>query len=509
MFVVFILVFSVIPITYAQPKNNGKPDDDEPDPDDLIPVIVDWEKEYQELLLKWIEDDKNNKKEIDLIIESNPIVFHRSTDIIKFSRFKRFYPYETRRYFSIKLHNPAYGEDSQSLGQFVDNFDTTGNVSVTLGTRINTTSGVIELFPIGSPSSPQYENFTEQFSLTDPNNRLTLDDYVITALNSARGDESRATEDYGSGNIDTDTEFWFDWNITELNIGDGTQRKIVQLMVVTVTSNIKGRSNDELQFNLEQLVAEDNTKYQLEFEQWDGGAKTGELLSSVELNVSQEYYGIFNRTGNLKEWFIFSDSARTNLVDYLNITVGSDNHRFLHVFKQNDATGDPNDDFNGTFSNLWNTSKGSMGGVGSGYFISTNYLLDLIANGSTLVYMANTTIPQNTVITIQFSSDNSTWVNSKGVSGYNTLSGGFESIDLRDLNYTSGFYIMVNMSNTDGSSVPFMSQSRLITTEGNSTGAGGAVVSGWNPIFLIPTGITIVLISITGVFILGRGKRKK
>jgi hypothetical protein len=49
------------------------------------------------------------------------------------------------------------------------------------------------------------------------------------------------------------------------------------------------------------------------------------------------------------------------------------------------------------------------------------------------------------------------------------LTAGYSSIDLRNLNYSSGFYKMVNKSTTDSTVTPRLYQSRLITTIGNAS----------------------------------------
>lgn len=108
---------------------------------------------------------------------------------------------------------------------------------------------------------------------------------------------------------------------------------------------------------------------------------------------------------------------------------------------------------------MWSESF-FMGYSTSGYFTTSDYLDQI--NGSVLVQMTNATIPALTGITVEFSSNNSTWVNSTA------LTDGFQSIDLRTLNWSSSYYLRYNFSGTPAIT-PRLYQSRVITTEGIPT----------------------------------------
>ena len=109
-----------------------------------------------------------------------------------------------------------------------------------------------------------------------------------------------------------------------------------------------------------------------------------------------------------------------------------------------------------------------------GYFTTVDYLSDPLSNGSALIQLTNTSIPDGTQILVEFSEDNSTWI----FNDWQPIFGGFESIDLRDLNFSAGFYIRYNLSGL-GVATPRIYQSRLITTLGNiSAGAPGQNVTG-------------------------------
>jgi predicted small secreted protein len=83
-----------------------------------------------------------------------------------------------------------------------------------------------------------------------------------------------------------------------------------------------------------------------------------------------------------------------------------------------------------------------------GWFNSTDYLSDPIANGSALVQIANTSLPANTGI---------------------------------EMNYSNAYYVRYNFTSDDVTQTPILYQSRLITTQGNQTGGaapGGGAGSG-------------------------------
>lgn len=99
-----------------------------------------------------------------------------------------------------------------------------------------------------------------------------------------------------------------------------------------------------------------------------------------------------------------------------------------------------------------------------GYFITDDYLN--YTTGNSLGLLTNTSIPEGTSLTVQFSNDNSTWVDNDGNVGSTIIEDGFYAIDLRNLNYTDS-YKMVNFTGTP-LSTPRLYQLREITTNGTA-----------------------------------------
>ena len=158
----------------------------------------------------------------------------------------------------------------------------------------------------------------------------------------------------------------------------------------------------------------------------------GTSISTGDLNPDADDIGV---------QFYVRDSERDIYCDWV----------FIREWTPNEPTHDS-----------WGLEATGTGGYSSGYFTTVNYLSDNSANGSALVQMTNTSMPENTAITVEFSDDNSSWT----LNDWQPIFGGFESIDLRDLNYSSAFYIRYNLSTSDAGVTPRIYQSRLITTIG-------------------------------------------
>lgn len=137
---------------------------------------------------------------------------------------------------------------------------------------------------------------------------------------------------------------------------------------------------------------------------------------------------------------------------------------------------------------------GGGGYANSGYFTTTELLSAL--NGTALVLLTNTTLNSGT-LKVQFSDDNATWVDHNDVVGSDTIIGGNESIDLRDLDFAT-IYLRYNFTRGGAVLTPRLFQTRLISTEGTGLAVG---VGGVNrPTILIVGGlITIVVAVFIGV----------
>lgn len=130
----------------------------------------------------------------------------------------------------------------------------------------------------------------------------------------------------------------------------------------------------------------------------------------------------------------------------------------------------------------------SGGYSNDGHFYTTDVLSN-IANS--IVLLTNTTIPENDIVTVEFSSDNVTWVDHNGDPGSDTLVSGNESLDLRDLSY-SNLYSRFNLTDGGADSTPRLYQIRVITDE---------AVSGAEDRFILGLVIGIALLFCLFVYI--------
>lgn len=146
---------------------------------------------------------------------------------------------------------------------------------------------------------------------------------------------------------------------------------------------------------------------------------------------------------------------------------------------------------------VWGAEESISGYETDGYFITDDYLNH--TTGSSLTLLTISQIPYGTSITVQFSNDNSTWVDNEGNVGSTTIIDGLYAIDLRNLNYTDSY----NMFNLSGTALltPRLNQSRLITTLGIGDGEVTTTISS---MFLIPTFAIVGLICLIAILLRGR-----
>lgn len=122
-----------------------------------------------------------------------------------------------------------------------------------------------------------------------------------------------------------------------------------------------------------------------------------------------------------------------------------------------------------------------------GYFYTTQIINDV--NGSFLILLTNSTLDKG-IIKVQFSNDNSTWLNHNNQTGYDYLIEGFESIDLRDLNF-SNIYLKFNFKREGKNKTPRLYQIRLISKELELPKAISVNYYSWI-IFLIVIGLMLL-----------------
>lgn len=140
------------------------------------------------------------------------------------------------------------------------------------------------------------------------------------------------------------------------------------------------------------------------------------------------------------------------------------------------------------------------GGYTSGNFYTTEVLSSI--NGSSIVLLTNSTLDGE--ITVEFSSDNNTWLDHNGVVGSDNLIAGNESIDIRDLSYDT-LYMRYNFTSGSPSQTPRLYQIRVIASgecpgNGNGNGEGSGAIG-----FIVAS---FILIPIILIFVWRRKRRR-
>lgn len=386
----------------------------------------------------------------------------------------------------------GYGEDSQSLGQIVDTFANADNVSTAYQVINNVTLEVMEL-NITLGVNHVNENFTD-YTTVDINNDLWVSEDRIEFQTFRRDSSGYVYYDYGADYWD-DFQVEFTVVINDTEAGDGDQRWINFILSMT---NFVGAFNDRpvphdsLFIAVRDNAATDNT-FKLSISGYDGAVLIGETIGKIRAVSVTPMYLRVNRTDDNFYLWVYSDSSYTVLDESLSVlNMGlTDPFQYIYAIQSLDIANDGEIWMSGYIEDLWIGTLG-FGYFSSGYFTTEDHLAGI--NGSVLAQLTNATIPAGTGITAEFSSNNSTWLNPTD------LIDGFQSIDLRDLNWSSAHFVRYNFSRADPSDTPRLCQSRLITTEGptgNGDGNGDTVYigAGITPIIII-CGVIIIPIII-------------
>ena len=365
--------------------------------------------------------------------------------------------------------NEGYGEDQTSLGQFVDSFENSNNVSVTVNVIRNATLEAMVLN--GTSEIPLLQNYTEYVEV-DPGNDIVRYLRNITWVDVVRGTESYVYLDNGAGNIDD-----FQYNFT-LILTDTTDGATQNLITFVSHSNGIGSFADTIAddwLGMVVLSTNINDKFEFRILQYTGGVRDFSAIGA-ERDIGT-FYLTFNRTGTVVTFRAYSNPIRNATYLLETLTDGGNgantNYRYQYGIQSWDSGFLPNARSSGSLIDVWNMTV--VGGYATeGYFTTVDYLSDPLANGSALTVLVNTNIPANTDIQLQISNDNATWRDHEGVIGDSEdLLGGNEAIDLRDLNYSGNIYFRGNLSTTDPAVTPRFNQIRLITT----IGTGGITVN--------------------------------
>ena len=330
----------------------------------------------------------------------------------------------------------GYGESASSLGQFVDSFEDSDNISVTVDVIRNATLEAMEL----NMSADGGFGFSDDF---EANN---LDKWTASN-NWATGNAFEKTGTYGA-------QGWGSNSLLSKQLGVQLSENNIEfsywIRPITYRSYAFTR-DDAATVTYIYHRADTNTFY----------AYTGSPVAIASGCAEGNWYNVYiddiNFDTNTYDVHIY-DAGMNLKGSRDDVAFPSPRSYISQVIFQAGT---------GSSGRAWlddvNLTAGEAG-PSEGYFTTTDYLD--YANGSILVLMTNTTILENMVITVEFSEDNATWT----LNDWDPIFGGFESIDLRELNWSSSCYLRYNLSTTNPELTPRVYQSRLITTQGDEAG---------------------------------------
>lgn len=389
-----------------------------------------------------------------------------------------------------------YGEDGDYLGQVVDDYTNEDFVQSKTNVINNETLDCMELNFTSGGVGPLYENFTT-YTEVDSAADITKTDRVITWSTMRRDAASWVVYDFGA-NYFGDFQCNFTLDILDIEAGDSSSRFALGLCAFSndVGTVITLEAGDYLVVYPRQDGSTDD-RFRYNLYQATGGVPDFFLEDDSFYNLPNKHYLTFERSGVDIVLRVYSDEVRTVLVDTLAITGNTKEYRYFHVLTSYGTAADGADHSTGILANV-TFEMGEAGGYSDGHY----YTVDMLEGDTGLVLMYNATIPTGTGITVELSEDNSTWVDHNDIPGYDTLTAGFESLDLRDLNVTS-LYMRFNMTNTNSSLTPRMYQIRLVTITEVELGeeAGDTIIMGGAGVFWI---LLIIIVPIVALVLFRR-----
>jgi hypothetical protein len=379
--------------------------------------------------------------------------------------------------------NEGYGEDSEALGQYVDSFEDMTGISVNVSVIRNTTLNGMES-GIGVTANIAYEDFSTFTEFEEAGDRITYPaNNTHLSYDLIRNLDTRTYKDFGADYFGPFSEY-----LVDMRWAGGANGGKMWFMLSNHTNNAASHQPNSWGYlAIVQTQYGGNNVFEPIEGKLDG---TQNFVTGAAKAENTWYYLNFTLTATDFITRVYTNAARTALSETLTVTLDEPMrvYRYLIIssLDSNDAISQQ-----GNVKNVW-VGDYETGYVAEGYFSTIDYLSDPLANGSTLALMTNTSILDNSGITVQFSPDNSTWVDNTGATGASTLTDGFQTLDMRNLNYSSSAYLMFNFTSA-GENTSVLLQSRLITTEGNeSLGSVTNVLNGtWIDYNLSAIGVTV------------------
>jgi len=169
-----------------------------------------------------------------------------------------------------------------------------------------------------SPPPPPYEDFTT-YTEVDPNNRFTVEQYKITFAGLLRNDRSYVYKDKGVNFFDADFEIQLQTRATSWVLNSFCE-------LIGISNVVTWKANDGTRclnvswgYGYESDLAISGMRIWIA--EWHNGIDYYDY--SIILSLNTTYYLTFKRTGAVLTCEIYSDVARTILVDTLTVNLHS------------------------------------------------------------------------------------------------------------------------------------------------------------------------------------------
>lgn len=374
-----------------------------------------------------------------------------------------------------------------AIDEVVDNFtDETWVAAKYLVVRNNTYDAMeLETYLQGS------EDFTP-YTEVDGGGDITRASERITFTTMRRGADDYVWKDFGVDYFDDFTHN-FTVSISDLEAGDAASPTIASVWCVTNTIG----TQDEFEHGdvITLMLVEDgltDDRYRYLLFQYNGGVITDILEYSGFYNLATHYLTII-KSGTRVDIHIYSDSDRLNLLESIGDDGIDNSHRYFQPVTSCGKADDANDHVTG-YVEEYLLGDLVLRYEDSGHFYTTNLLAGISYNATAV--LLNTTIPDDDVITIEISQDNSSWI----LNDWEPIFGGYEAVDLRTL-YYSTLYFRFNFTDGGADSTPRLYQLRLIHEAPAAEEAGDTIIMGGSGVFWI---ILIIIVPIVG-YVLKKG----
>jgi len=375
-----------------------------------------------------------------------------------------------------------YGENSTSLGQFVDEYENENYVSVKDNVVRNSTYDAMML----NESTQlirikEYENGTRKACFQFREHRIWGSTQVLSP-------QAVYPNDFRTGNTGTGYRIaqWFYITVNR----EWLDGKYVRFNWYKWGMGFSGGSS----YTYPRFRVYDGEYNRSSFDDFPLSANP---VSKGSGGLMQEIWQI----GNVNIWYvrdILIDTSSGNqtyctlmwadfdykttlrfgiLMDYIQINTGAGGAGNVWTCDFEDTDHNLSFELSGTYDD-YGLINGTIGYYEGGYcdegsFNTTNYMSEV--NGSGLVVLLNSSIPAQSEMTIAFSTDGENFTDHNGVSGYDEMVDGLQAFDIRNIYPDSELEMRFNLSKATQVNIsPRLYQTRLITTQGS---AGAAVTT--------------------------------